>query len=123
LRLVALVSGTAFVWLVAAGWIALLLGYIYWAGRLDRTLSVALLGPSSSVVLQEKVETLADARQGAVDAASIERQRIERNLHDGVQPQLVSVALTLGMARSKFDSDPEGAKALLDQAHAEAKAS
>src|SRR5690606_39520462 len=76
-----------------------------------------------NAVLREKVDTLSDARQGAVDAASIERQRIERNLHDGVQPQLVSVAMTLGMARSKFDTDPEAARALLDQAHTEAKAS
>jgi signal transduction histidine kinase len=117
------ITDAGYAWLVGAAFLAILLGYIYWAGRLDRNLSVALLGPSSNAVLLEKVDTLADARQGAVDAASIERQRIERNLHDGVQPQLVSVALTLGMARSKFDTDPEAAKALLEQAHTEAKAS
>ncbi|MHA6693042.1 sensor histidine kinase [Homoserinimonas sp. A520] len=122
IRLVTITEG-GFAWLVGLAFLAVLLGYIYWAGRLDRRMSVALLGPSSNAVLLEKVDTLADARQGAVDAASIERQRIERNLHDGVQPQLVSVALTLGMARSKFDSDPEAAKALLEQAHTEAKAS
>ncbi len=123
LRLFTVSQGTALVWLVVFAGIPILLGYIYWAGRLDRQMSVALLGPSSNAVLLEKVDTLADARQGAVDAASIERLRIERNLHDGVQPQLVSVAMTLGMARSKFDSDPDAAKALLDQAHTEAKAS
>lgn len=114
---------SGFAWLVGPLSLAIIVLYIYLAGLLDRRMSVALLGPSSNAVLLEKVDTLADARQGAVDAASIERQRIERNLHDGVQPQLVSVAMTLGMARSKFDSDPEAAKALLEQAHGEAKAS
>ena len=122
-RLVILSADTGFTALVGIAAIAVLLTYIYFAGRLDRRLSAALLGPSSNAVLLEKVDTLADARKGAVDAASIERQRIERNLHDGVQPQLVSVALTLGMARSKFDSDPEAARALLEQAHTETKAS
>jgi signal transduction histidine kinase len=122
-RLLSRTGGTGLGWLVIIVGGIVLLGYIYWAGRLDRLMSVALLGPSSNAVLLEKVDTLSDARQGAVDAASIERQRIERNLHDGVQPQLVSVAMTLGMARSKFDTDPEAAKALLDQAHTEAKAS
>ncbi|HEU4806854.1 MAG TPA: sensor histidine kinase [Homoserinimonas sp.] len=123
IRLMFITQDTGFAWLVGIGGAVVLLAYIYWAGRLDRRLSVALLGPSSNAVLLEKVDTLADARKGAVDAASIERQRIERDLHDGVQPQLVSVALTLGMARSKFDSDPDAAKALLEQAHTEAKAS
>jgi signal transduction histidine kinase len=123
IRLVMLSVDGGLAWLVALASLVILVGYIYWAGRLDRRLSIALLGPSSNAVLLEKVDTLADARQGAVAAASIERQRIERDLHDGVQPQLVSVALTLGMARSKFDSDPEAAKALLEQAHTEAKAS
>jgi signal transduction histidine kinase len=122
-RLVAINAESGFAWLVGLGGAIVLLGYIYWAGRLDRRMSIALLGPSSNAVLLEKVDTLADARQGAVDAASTERLRIERDLHDGVQPQLVSVALTLGMARTKFDSDPEAAKALLEQAHTEAKAS
>lgn len=122
-RLFTRTAGTGLGWLVVILGIIVLLGYIYGAGRLDRLMSVALLGPSSNAVLLEKVDTLSDARQGAVDAASIERLRIERNLHDGVQPQLVSVAMTLGMARSKFDTDPAAAKALLDQAHTEAKAS
>jgi signal transduction histidine kinase len=123
IRLVTLSSDTGMAWLVGIVFLVVLLAYIYFAGRLDRRLAVTLLGPSSNAVLLERVDTLAEARRGAVDAASIERQRIERNLHDGVQPQLVSVALTLGMARSKFDSDPEAAKALLEQAHTEAKAS
>jgi signal transduction histidine kinase len=103
--------------------IAILVGYVAAAGRLDRAVIAPLLGPSRADELSDRVDTLAGARQGAVDGAAIERQRIERDLHDGVQPRLVSVAMILGMARNKFDDDPAGAKALLEQAHAEAKSS
>src|SRR5690606_29381176 len=72
--------------------------------------------------LRRRIDTLSNARQGAVDAAAIERQRIERDLHDGAQPRLVAMAMTLGMAKAKFDSDPEAARAMLEQAHLDAKA-
>lgn len=123
IRLFILTHGTGLVWLAGLGGAAVLLAYVYAAGLLDRAVSPMLLGPSAKSALQRKVENLTDARQGAVDAASTERERIERNLHDGVQPQLVSVALNLGMARAKIDTDPDAAKALLEQAHTEAKAS
>jgi signal transduction histidine kinase len=55
-------------------------------------------------------------------AAETERRRIERDLHDGAQARLVSLAMELGRARARFDDDPEGAKVLLDQAHEESKA-
>lgn len=89
-----------------------LLAYIYFAGVLDEQQSVALLGPSTTAALERQVGTLDAARRGAVDAASLERERIERNLHDGIQPQMVSVAMTLGMARAKMDADPQAAKLL-----------
>lgn len=97
--------------------------YVWGAGMLDRLLTVVLLGSSRTVALQARVDVLASARQGAVDAATSERQRIERDLHDGVQPRLVALAMTLGMARSRFDSDPTATRELLDQAHRDAKES
>jgi signal transduction histidine kinase len=100
---------------------ALLVLYVWGAGSLDRAVSPALLGTSRTAALESRVDTLADARQGAVDAASTERLRIERDLHDGVQPRLVALAMTLGMARSRMDSDPAAARELLDQAHRDAK--
>jgi signal transduction histidine kinase len=103
--------------------LAVLVAYTYGAGLLDRELSRVLLGASRTAALEERVDVLQGARQGAVDAAATERQRIERDLHDGVQPRLVSVAMTLGMVRAKLDSDPEGARALLDEAHRETKES
>ncbi|WP_368497824.1 histidine kinase [Herbiconiux sp. A18JL235] len=109
--------------LIALAALAVVVAYVVGAGLLDRRLAAALLGTSRTTALEERVDVLQDARQGAVDAAAAERQRIERDLHDGVQPRLVSVAMTLGLARSKFESDPAGAKALLDEAHQETKES
>jgi signal transduction histidine kinase len=56
-----------------------------------------------------------------VEAAEGERRRIERDLPDGAQQRLVSLAMNLGMARQKFDSDPAAAQDLFVDAHAEAK--
>jgi signal transduction histidine kinase len=61
-------------------------------------------------------------RAGAVRASEVERTRIERDLHDGVQPRLVSVGMTLGMAQQKIDTDPAAARALIDEAHTSTKA-
>jgi PAS domain S-box-containing protein len=45
-----------------------------------------------------------------------QRRRLERNLHDGAQQQLVAVALKLRLARARVGSDPEAAGALIDDA-------
>ncbi|MET1043772.1 MAG: sensor histidine kinase [Microbacteriaceae bacterium] len=118
-------------WLGAAGRpLAIIVGLIllgavpvliYFAGHFDRSILAPLLGPPVVEGLEQRIETLADARQGAVDAATSERLRIERDLHDGVQPRLVSVAMTLGMARNKFESDPAAALALVERAHEDTK--
>jgi signal transduction histidine kinase len=91
-----------------------------WA-RIDAALVRTLLGPNTSQELAERVETLTTTRALAVDAAEEERRRIERDLHDGAQQRLVALAIELGMARAKFDSDPEAARALLEEAHEDAK--
>lgn len=91
-----------------------------WA-RLDVALVRGLLGPTASAQWEERVETLTTTRALAVDAAEEERRRIERDLHDGAQQRLVALAIDLGMARSKMDTDPEAARRLLDEAHEEAK--
>ncbi|WP_341855125.1 histidine kinase [Brachybacterium sp. GPGPB12] len=48
--------------------------------------------------------------------------RIERDLHDGVRPRLVNLAMTLGLARTAIRTDPDRAERLVGEAHAEAKA-
>ena len=88
---------------------------------LDVALARALLGPSRAGQLSAEVEHLGAARAQAVESADSERRRIERDLHDGLQPRLVSLALELGIARSRFERDPDYARSLLEQAHEEAK--
>jgi signal transduction histidine kinase len=56
-----------------------------------------------------------------VRAALAERRRIERDLHDGAQQRLISLAMELGMAKEKMPEDPEAARELLEAAHGEAK--
>ncbi len=84
-------------------------------------LAKALLGPNTTEQLTQKAEHLQASRARGVDAAEAERRRIERNLHDGAQQRLVSVAMGLGRAKSKMDSDPDAVRELIDEAHADAK--
>ena len=51
-------------------------------------------------VLRERVDDLRDARQRIITAADAERQRIERDLHDGAQQRLVALKVMLGLAES-----------------------
>ena len=85
----------------------------------DLALSRPLLGPPTD--LAARVSELEISRERVVGAAEAERQRIERDLHDGAQQRLVMLAMELGRAQAKFADDPEGAKVLLDQAHVQAK--
>jgi signal transduction histidine kinase len=81
-----------------------------------------LLSPPPNAELQARVSQLEVSRERVVDAAEAERRRIERDLHDGAQQRLVALAMELGRAKAKFADDVEAAAALVDQAHAEAKA-
>jgi signal transduction histidine kinase len=85
----------------------------------DAAMSRWLLGPPSD--LAARVSELEISRERVVDAAEGERRRIERDLHDGAQQRLVALAMELGRAKAKFADDPDGARVLVDQAHAQAK--
>ncbi len=56
------------------------------------------------------------SRVRLVEAQDTERRRIERNLHDGAQQRLVSLALALRLARARAAGAPKAATDLLDQA-------
>ena len=92
-------------------------------GAVDRALVRALLGPSGTVQLQQRVEELAESREASVDAAEAERRRIERDLHDGAQQRLVALAMDLGLARERLErgDDATGTAELIGHAHDEAK--
>jgi len=91
------------------------------APALDAAIDRWLLSPSPTAALKFQVNALSDAREGAVSSAQTERHRIERDLHDSVQPRLVSLAMTIGLAQTKLDSDLPQAKKLIAEAHDDAK--
>ena len=86
-------------------------------------LQSALLRRWTSVSREDALETrisrLLTTRRGVVLAIDDERRRIERDLHDGVQQNVVSLSVTL--ARARRMSDPQRARELLDQAHAQSQ--
>jgi signal transduction histidine kinase len=86
----------------------------------EGALAKALLGVSAAQ-LARRVDELQGSRARVVDAAEAERTRIERDLHDGAQQRLVALAMNLGRARARYDTDPEAARLLLDEAHTDAK--
>jgi signal transduction histidine kinase len=88
---------------------------------LDASVARTLLGPSRAEQLEHRVEYLTQTRAGVVDAADAERRRLERDLHDGTQQRLVSLAMNLGMARAQA-STAEEARQAIAEAHEEAKA-
>jgi len=87
----------------------------------DAAVARWLLGPGRRADLTARIGELETSRAGVVDAAETERRRIERDLHDGAQQRLVSLAMELGRARAKFASDPQAAEAIVGQAHEQAK--
>lgn len=112
---------TPVAWLLAVVALIAAVALLIFAPALDATIDRWLLCPSPTAELQYQVSALADARQGAVTSAQTERHRIERDLHDSVQPRLVSLAMTIGLARTKLDTDLPAAKALIAEAHDDAK--
>jgi signal transduction histidine kinase len=116
-------DGSGWWFLLAAAVTITLAPLASWSSvRADVWLARKLLGPDERAELNRRVRDLIEARAGAVAAADAERRRIERDLHDGAQQSLVTLALHLGMARARFDADPEQARQLVAQSHEEAKA-
>jgi signal transduction histidine kinase len=88
----------------------------------DRRLLVALLGPGR---LARRVRDLEHTRALAVDDAAAQLRRVERDLHDGAQIRLATLAMHLGLARETL-AGPDGAdvgraRELVDAAHRDAK--
>jgi signal transduction histidine kinase len=90
---------------------------IHGLATVNRAIVRGMLGSD----VTERVRALTASRSAAVDLAAEDRRRIERDLHDGVQQRLVTLAMDLGRAKEKLDTDPNRAKELVDEAHEEAK--
>jgi PAS domain S-box-containing protein len=67
-------------------------------------------------VARARATELRGARRRIIEAADAARARLERDLHDGAQQQLVNLALRLRIARGKLPGEPEEAARLLDDA-------
>ncbi|MFF4366701.1 sensor histidine kinase [Streptomyces sp. NPDC001594] len=87
--------------------------------NLDRLMVRGLLSPSDE--LERRIAELESGRGVVVDTAAADLRRIERDLHDGAQARLVALAMGLGLAKEKLLEDPEGAAAMVDEAHGEVK--
>ncbi|CCH18125.1 sensor histidine kinase [Micromonospora lupini] len=102
---------------VAVGAVLLLLNIQALASiaALDVRLARRLLRPDSRAELTRRVQELTTSRAAVIAAVDAERQRIERDLHDGLQQRLVALGMLLGRARRARDSDRT--RALVAQAH------
>ena len=62
--------------------------------------------PAREQELVERVDTLHRTRSGALDVQAAELRRIERDLHDGAQARMVSLAMNLGLASELLKQRP-----------------
>ncbi len=65
--------------------------------------------------LRETNEELRASRVRIVAAGDAERRNLERNLHDGAQQHLVSLAVKLRLAKDAVIDDPADAEAMIDE--------
>ncbi len=70
--------------------------------------------------LLQRLEDLRASRQRLVAAQDDERRRLERNLHDGAQQNLVALKVKLGLAEAFADKEPARARELVAQLKADA---
>ncbi|MGW7573537.1 sensor histidine kinase [Streptomyces sp. NPDC054765] len=105
-------SGAGLLLVLAGPWV------IHGLTQMDRVMVHGLLGPSS---LATRVSQLESDRGVVVDTAAADLRRIERDLHDGAQARLVSLAMDLGLAKEKLAQDPQAAAKMVDEAHGEVK--
>ncbi|HEY3868725.1 MAG TPA: sensor domain-containing protein [Actinocrinis sp.] len=105
---------------IGMGVVALLIitYYIRVLNILDGWLAARLLSPGSTVRIRELEET----RANAINEAALTVRRIERDLHDGVQVQLVALGIRLGRAERRLEAqDPAAAGELLRDSQQDTK--
>ena len=71
---------------------------------------------SGMAEVQNRISGLREQRDSAVSAEATALRRLERDIHDGPQQRLVRLAMDLGRARQQLASDPEAAKATIEEA-------
>jgi signal transduction histidine kinase len=82
----------------------------------EEKLVADLAGQAGLVLANSRlIEDLRASRQRLVAAQDAERRRLERNLHDGAQQQLVALAVRLRLARTTASKDLAEADRMLEQ--------
>jgi signal transduction histidine kinase len=76
---------------------------------------IALENERLQADLRSRLEELRESRLRVIEAADAERRRLERNLHDGAQQGLATLAVELAMLDELLESHPE-ARELLEKA-------
>jgi signal transduction histidine kinase len=95
----------------------------------DRELLATLAGQAATAIanvrltatLAEQVEELARSRARIVAAQDTERRRIERNIHDGAQQQVVALIMKLRLARNQVSRGDRGVGEVFDELAADAR--
>lgn len=86
---------------------------------LGRQAALAIRNVRLAAQLADRVEELAESRTRLVQAQEAERRRIERDLHDGIQQDLVALIGEVGRARTRLDGAGPVAAPLLDELQVE----
>jgi signal transduction histidine kinase len=89
------------------------------AERVGAAAALALQNERLDAELRAKIAELRASRERMLRIGLEERRRLERDLHDGAQQRLVSMALNIRLARAKLDEDPLAADKLLETAGTE----
>jgi signal transduction histidine kinase len=124
------VSMAAGLWVFVLG--VILCSYGFWWGVLLILVAALEIWVAYHLLvapLPQRVRELERSRAHAVDDSAARLRKIERDLHDGAQAQMVAVAMKLGLAREHLDSmvdgsgqaDLERVLELVDAAHRGAK--
>jgi signal transduction histidine kinase len=88
---------------------------------LGRQAALAIRNSQLSAELSHHVDELAASRARLVQAEEVGRRRLERDLHDGVQQELVGVLARLGLARNQLRRDRDLAETTLREAQVDAQ--
>lgn len=111
-------------WFTAVAWTGTLSDpWLLFQGPAQLVFLAVALGASFTIARRRErfeIEGLR-TRRALVDAADAERRRIERNLHDGAQQQLVAIGVKAGLARTLVAKDPDRTIAIIDELRADAQ--
>jgi signal transduction histidine kinase len=70
---------------------------------------IALENAQLQAELRARLDELRGSRKRIVEAGREERQRLERNLHDGAQQRLIALSLELSLLEERLGNDPDAA--------------